>query len=189
MSESELKPLNPLKQMEAALRIWIFSLLINKAIVNKKLDLNSLPKEISLRSFSGQEPFKVEIPLTAYGAISRNTALACTGVCAIAFDEAMNLAFGEKGNDFPLDDTDLTAARAIIYQIRNAFAHGPAYPKWEVRNSRYFSKKFYVTDLNLEVDLKSLNGKNFIMKHIGGWKGYLDLLHYCIRQVEQRKHD
>lgn len=191
MSESEPKPLNPLKQMKAALRIWIFSIQVNKAIANKKLDLSSLPKEISLRSGPIQYHYKVEIPLTSYNAISRNTALACTGTCAIAFDEAMNIVFDKKGKSFPADDTDLTAARAIIVQIRNAFAHEPANPRWEVRNlnSKYLSKKFRVVELNLEVDLKILNGKNFAIKHIGGWKGYLDLLLYCITQVEQYKHD
>ena len=53
---------------------------------------------------------------------------------------------------------------ALIYQIRNAFAHDIAEPKWQIK-SRYQRK--YVFD-RIDVDLTSNDGKDFTYESLGG---------------------
>ena len=53
---------------------------------------------------------------------------------------------------------------AIIYQIRNAFAHDIAEPKWKIK-PRY--QREYVFD-GVDVDLTNSDGKDFTYESLGG---------------------
>lgn len=53
---------------------------------------------------------------------------------------------------------------ALIYQIRNAFAHDIAEPKWEIRE-RY--RRVYEFG-GMQFDLRCLHGEVFRYEHIGG---------------------
>lgn len=64
---------------------------------------------------------------------------------------------------------------ALVYQIRNAFAHDIAEPKWNITNDRYLRE--YKIE-NIHVDLRSMNGKPFDYKHIGGPETLLNLIEY-----------
>lgn len=54
---------------------------------------------------------------------------------------------------------------ALIYQIRNAFAHDPSEPAWYITRQR-FRKVYNVGDIS--VNLKDKHGVPFSFEHIGG---------------------
>lgn len=53
----------------------------------------------------------------------------------------------------------------LAYQIRNAFAHDIAEPRWEIRNSA-FQRKYEFGSVS--VDLSNLNGQSSNYRDIGG---------------------
>ncbi|HLC23331.1 MAG TPA: hypothetical protein VJL08_02695 [Dehalococcoidia bacterium] len=180
------KPFTPIQQMHEALRIWEFAAQILEAVKTGSLVPYSLPTLFKLRMEFVELPFEVRFTRREYGRVSRHNFYASTGLCALVFDEAMNVTFGRKTKEFPTEHTGLTAARAIVFQVRNAFAHGPSQPKWAIRNANY-KRKYRIDELMIEADLATLDGQDFSMRHIGGWIRYKALLTYCLERVEDKQ--
>lgn len=61
-------------------------------------------------------------------------------------------------------DSEHEQCIALIYQIRNAFAHDIAEPKWEIRERYRRSYEFG----GMKFDLSDLHGETFQYEHIGG---------------------
>ena len=174
--------LTPAQQMKEAWLVWIFSLLIWVSIKQGQLDLTKLPKEWTIMSEAGQMQFRTKIPSDQMEKIAYNMLISATGTCTIAFDSAMDEALGKKAEQFPEDTTGLTAARAVIYQIRNAYAHDPIHSTWRIRNPLY-KKTFDISEIGLTVNLADLDGKAFMVGHIGGWHILGRLLNYCMKNI------
>lgn len=95
----------------------------------------------------------------------------------LAFENQVSIAFGaaaitlnksreEAGLTLPeVIESERDQFIALVYQIRNAFAHDIAEPKWEIRNPRY--QRVYEV-AGRKVDLTDMNGKVFDYKSIGG---------------------
>ncbi len=87
----------------------------------------------------------------------------------IAFGAAaITLNKAREENDIQLPDPIVTEQEqciSLIYQIRNAFAHDIAEPRWNITNPRYARK--YKFD-NLEIDLTDVGNKIFEYSDIGG---------------------
>ncbi len=183
---NKAKSLSPAAQMKEAFVIWKFLLVITACIQENRIDFSTLPDEYIFKSRTGC--FKLDTSSLSsdnYKIISRNSLIAGTSLCVIAFDKAMDIAFGIKGPEFPVDQTDLTTARAIVCQIRNAFAHDPLHPSWRVLRKIY-QKRFQIKEIGLDVDLCDLHGKDFQIEHVGGGIGLFLLLEYCMKQVETK---
>lgn len=95
--------------------------------------------------------------------------LACEKNLGIAFGAAaITLNKCREEASLGLPDpivTDIDQFVALTYQIRNAFAHDIAEPKWNITSQRY-SRKYEFGLVN--VDLTNLNGKAFDYHDIGG---------------------
>jgi hypothetical protein len=95
--------------------------------------------------------------------------LACENNLGVAFGAAaitLNRCREEAG--FVLPDpiaTDVDQFVALTYQIRNAFAHDIAEPKWNITGPRY-SRKYDFGPVH--VDLTNVHGKAFDYHDIGG---------------------
>ena len=61
-------------------------------------------------------------------------------------------------------DTELEQWIALVYQVRNAFAHDIAEPRWEI-NPRY-ARPYEVGAV--KADLSNLNGQHFDYYQLGG---------------------
>ena len=102
----------------------------------------------------------------------------------MATDNAIDKTFGAKN---PMDTTQLGSARAIIYQIRCAFAHDPMNPRWDV-TPKY--NRTYTAAINTPVartitfDRPSISGKLFSSSDFGGIAGYLGLLEFVLGEVK-----
>ena len=97
--------------------------------------------------------------------------LALENNLGIAFGAAaitLNRSREEAGIGLPRHD-DLSSENhqciVVIYQIRNAFAHDIAEPKWEIRNPN--NRRIYQFG-GLKFDLSNVSGQAFKYEDIGG---------------------
>ena len=108
-----------------------------------------------------------------------------------AFQNSVSIAFGaaaitlnrcreEKGHELPNPiDTELEQWIALVYQIRNAFAHDIAEPKWEI-NQRY-ARSYRMGQI--QVDLSQLHGQHFDYYQLGGPEALFQLRDYGKKNV------
>ena len=76
-------------------------------------------------------------------------------------------------------DTELEQWIALVYQIRNSFAHDIAEPKWEIK-ARY-ARPYYVGAV--KADLSNLHGQHFDYYQLGGPEALFLLRDYGKRNV------
>ncbi len=91
--------------------------------------------------------------------------LALENNLTIAFGAAvivLDSECGRRPNDI---ETGADQCRHLIYQIRNAFAHNMAEPKWEIRNEKF--RRVYKFG-SICANLENVNGKRFEYNDIGG---------------------
>jgi hypothetical protein len=96
-----------------------------------------------------------------------NNLWATLAVSAEAMNRALDDTFGPKQ---PATFDDLNEARAIVYQIRNCFAHNPFAPTWRV-DQRY-RRLMRVASVNVQVDGGACHGRAVVPDDSGGWQGY-----------------
>ena len=72
----------------------------------------------------------------------------------------MHRSIEEAGHKVPSGpfDSENEQCIALVYQLRNAFAHDIAEPKWEMRNP-VFEKEYVIADKTF--DLRGLSGQKF----------------------------
>ncbi len=103
----------------------------------------------------------------------------CFGISATVLDAAFEAASIPRR---PQSRTSADELRSLVYMIRCAFAHNPAFPCWEARGQD-FSRTMTV-QLNggelLRIDLASLHCKPFEYEHIGGFANW-----YKVRAAAQ----
>ena len=170
------------QKMKEAYNIWVFSLMIWHNTKSGKIDYSKLPKIFSITSENGAVEFKTDIPSTEREKLALNNVIAVTGVCFNTFDSAMDEVFRKCDKTNPAQKTGFTAARVIVSQIRNAYAHNPIRPKWVIHNDNHL-KTFQIIEIDLTVNLDSLNHSDFRVEHINGFVGLAKLLKYCLDNV------
>lgn len=180
------KEMNAKQKMEEAYKIWVFSWLIWHSTKSGKLDYSQLPSNFSIESENGAITFQTNIPATEREKLAINGVITTTGVCFTAFDSALDDIFGKGEKSNPVQTTGLLAARIIVNQIRNAYAHDPIHPKWHVQNPNH-QKTFQINEIDLTVNLRELNGKDFKVEQINGSVGVAKLLNYCLNNVKENK--
>ena len=93
--------------------------------------------------------------------IEHNLFIISMGGCIIATDEALVDKFGKFSKSLLEGNiNNLVAIRALVFQIRNAFAHRPTAPEWRF-NDPIYERVYRIvgSDLDLTVDLRNLNHK------------------------------
>lgn len=130
--------------------------------LNGKINADELDAEVTF-----QEEGMVFVVPQALGS-QDDLILALKNNVTIAFGAAaitLNRSREELGIQLPDPITDeRDQCVALVYQLRNAFAHDIAEPKWKI-NGRY--RRDYMVQ-GVHVDLTELNGANFEYSHIGG---------------------
>lgn len=102
--------------------------------------------------------------------------LACQNHVTIAFGAAViTLNRCREEASVALPDPVVTECdqwAGLVYQIRNAFAHDIAEPRWNITSPR-FAREYTVGRVN--ADLRTLHGTGFEYAHIGGPEGLFRL--------------
>jgi hypothetical protein len=96
----------------------------------------------------------------------------------LVLDQAFD-AIGMKP-DFHATDND-GKLRLLVYMVRCAYAHGFAYPRWDVRNKNAGILTVDVEGHAITLDLPRLNGQVFEIDQIGGYENW-----YRIRNAASR---
>lgn len=108
---------------------------------------------------------------------------ACQNAVSMAFGAAaiaLNRYREEKGVRLPdLISSEIDHWVALVYQIRNAFAHDIARPKWRIRGR--FAREYRIGQVR--VDLTDLHGAPFDYFQIGGPDKLFALKEYGLERV------
>ena len=113
------------------------------------------------------------------------------GTTAVATNKAIEAVYG---NVDAMDTSQQGSARALLYQIRCAFAHDPLNPVWAPtpKYDRHYRLMVTVnrppnepmTERTIEFHPPSLKNKHLNPEHFGGLGGYLGLLGYFQKTIE-----
>ena len=152
----------------------------------KKLDAASFDSEHTTRLREGDIVFPIgnfstNEQLVTAASIS---VLVAFSVTVLALDQAFDAA--GIGRD-PGSSDNLERLRVLVYMMRNAVAHCIAAPVWLVNKPKYQVKlRASVTDGEIEIDLPSLNGKEFLVEDIGGYVAWYRLRDTAMSELEAR---
>lgn len=83
-------------------------------------------------------------------------------------------------HDFLATD-DAGKLRLLVYMVRCAYAHGIAYPRWNVTNKKAGVLTVSVEGQTITLDLPRLHGQVFEVSQIGGYENW-----YRVRDAAQR---
>ena len=172
----------PPEAMYQALGMWTLGFRIWQGVERGTIDLAALPQVFDVHFPQGSVSFDFDggdWPL-----LCRNLVRAVSGTCAIVFDTQMDKAWGEGGRRRPERRDGLAAARVIVHQVRNALAHGPMEPKWQIENNSHWNA-FEVHEIGLRLDFRALNGRPFEIEDVRGFPGLASLFDYCLKQVKE----
>jgi hypothetical protein len=119
-----------------------------------------------------------------------HTILAAMSISAIAADRALDDVFGKPrplDQESPLQSAaalnDRDATRAIMYMLRNAYAHDPLNPRWLCKGVRV--GVFRIKAIGFTLDTTSLDGQPWNIAHVNGQLEYFKLLDYCQKLVSE----
>ena len=110
-----------------------------------------------------------------------NIVLIALSASALTVDEALDEIYGAVSKD---SSPDRVGVRAMVNQLRNAFAHNPWRPRWRV-----FQKYRAVYPIVLDdgsqftFDATGLDGDGVKAEHVGGLEFWVKLLQHCERMV------
>lgn len=76
--------------------------------------------------------------------------------------------------------TEIDQFTSVVYQIRNAFAHDIAEPRWNITNARFARKYIFG---GIKVDLSAVSTKIFEYNDIGGIEALFWMKEYGDRNV------
>jgi hypothetical protein len=105
---------------------------------------------------------------------------------AVAFSAMQaHTTLGRVYRNPPIQETDpdLKAARSAIYLLSNTLGQRMLAPAWVCPPA--YRRRFEVHAASFVLDASDLNGKAVYWEDFGGLEKYMDLLDYCMSQLEQ----
>lgn len=104
-----------------------------------------------------------------------NLVLIAIGATALTADEVLEQAFGKQDKE-----VSRQGLRAVVNQIRNAFAHTPWSPKWLIRPHLRQKYEVHLGDSGrFAFDATTLDGKQLKPEDFGGLEVWVNILQYC----------
>lgn len=114
---------------------------------------------------------------------TQNLVIMALGASALTLDETLDHVFGKPDADLSIDRRPL---RIMVNQLRNAFAHSPWRPKWEIRPK--FQKRYEISLSGLGTfvfDAANLNGCVVKPEDVGGLEYWIEVLKYCEQLIPE----
>jgi hypothetical protein len=107
------------------------------------------------------------------------------GIAFSATAITLDVAFETTGTKRQFaQDTDFQKLWLVTRNVRNAFAHGVANPKWEINDNNH--RKLISTGCNVQpIDFSNLHGKEFEYDHIGGIKNWYSIKNAAICLIKK----
>jgi hypothetical protein len=183
----------PAMVIKAAMGGFVFNAFLADAIAEDLIKPSSFRDQAKIDAGKHGLIFRRSFSMEDIQLFGRNNLLMSLGTAAIATDTAMDAVFTKVNK--PHDTSDLGAARAIMFQIRCAFAHDPLTPVWKTDIDRYkYNYRIAVRvplesgeieSRTIEFHPPSLRGKHLSALDFGGLGGYMGLLQFCLEKVEK----
>jgi hypothetical protein len=153
-----------MRYIDTAFRQLEFAWKLYNYVLEGRIHLDDLDKPLTF-----QEAHSVFVLQDKLLNTSEDLVLACENNLTIVFGAAaitLNRCREEAG--IRLSDpvvTEIDQFAALAYQIRNAFAHDIAEPRWNITHTRYARAYEFG---GIKVDLRNVNKKHFEYSDIGG---------------------
>ena len=179
----------PMQAISSAFEMFVFSCFVNDAIGTNRITLSTFSQQTELQDDGKGLVIKHGFTNEQLKAGARNLVLMALASTALATDKAMDIVCGAKDPD---DTSDLGSARAILYQIRCAFAHDLLVPIWNPKSKYKHTYRVTVnvpresgtaTPRTIELNMPFLEGKHLSIADFGNLSGYVALLQYCFDKV------
>ena len=106
---------------------------------------------------------------------------AAFGVSAIALDNFFETV---RTHRHPSSDEPTEVLWALVYAVRNAFAHGIANPLWVIKKNHQRILNIPLQETEIIVDLAKLNGSEFAYAHIGGFANWTKIKDQSFKLLE-----
>jgi hypothetical protein len=104
-----------------------------------------------------------------------NLVLMAIGATALTADEVLEQVFGKQDKE-----VSRQGLRAVVNQVRNAFAHSPWRPKWLIKKHLRQKYEVHLGDLGRSVfDATTLDGQQLKPEDFGGLEAWVNILQYC----------
>jgi hypothetical protein len=149
-----------------------FAIKLMQAAEDGVLDLEAIDKPLTI----AEGPSILVLPDRVVADNNNELILACQNLVGITYGAAaitLNRCREEANVSVPDPiASEVDQWVALIYQIRNAFAHDIAEPKWRVDKARY--KREYSVG-PVKADLRQLDGLHFDYAQVGGPEGLFHL--------------
>lgn len=180
----------PVQAIKSAIELFVFSCFVNDAVSTNRITLNTFNQQTKLEDDGKGLVIKHGLTDEQMKANGRNLVLMALASTTLATDKAMDIVCGAKNPD---DTSDLGSARAIVYQIRCAFAHDLLVPIWNPKSKYKHAYRVTVnvpresgtaTPRTIELDMSSLGGKHLSLSDFDNFGGYMALLEYCFQKVQ-----
>lgn len=183
----------PVQMIKGSIRLFVFACFLDDAVRRGTISRTCLQEQIRLDEGPG---WGITLKKTHTGDelkhATKNLMLITLGTTAVATNKALEVVYGS------IDATDTSqhgSARVLLYQIRCAFAHDPLNPVWAPTPKYEHHYRVTVTvnrpptepitERTIEFHPPSLKNKPLNPEHFGGLGGYLGLLEYFQKTVEE----
>lgn len=104
-----------------------------------------------------------------------NLVLMAIGATALTADEVLEQVFGRLDKE-----VSRQGLRAVVSQVRNAFAHSPWRPTWLIKEHLRQKYEVYLGDADyLVFDATRLDSKQLQPEDFGGLEAWVRILKYC----------
>lgn len=104
-----------------------------------------------------------------------NLVLMAIGASALTADEVLEQVFGKQDKE-----VSRQGLRAVVNQVRNAFAHSPWRPKWLIKEHLRKKYEVYLGDVDGGAfDATTHHGKQLQPEDFGGLEAWVNILRYC----------
>jgi hypothetical protein len=144
-----------------------FAIKLMQAAEEGRLDLEAIDRPLTVHDAKGilVLPDKVLDDEGELVHVCQNLVTIAYGAAAITLDRCRE----EAGVKLPGEiENEMDQWVSLVYQIRNAFAHDIAEPRWHITRDRY--RRNYQVG-RVEADLSEVTGKHFEYDHVGGVEG------------------
>lgn len=200
----QLRPItHPILQMNSMFRHLIIAFKLHILFSNMKLCFSNINDPIAIKNEYNQIEFWVGKTEYRHKGIEDelyNIFLSAISNTALAFDESLNVLNPYIWNENNTGDP-FSQGCFIIYQLRNAFAHGIRNPFWvisqkqierfnEIKINFYLSEDGDLLDTpnesskNVVFDPQFINHKPFKLGHIGGSGALVCLLKFLFKKSQ-----
>jgi hypothetical protein len=183
MNDNEM---TPLQEAFEGFKLYLLATYVKEGFRTNKLPIGFFSRNLLFEGYNISPPWETKnLP-----DISSNLySVAFGSACFVGLNAALERTFkGPPSKKAVNLNEDMDAARVIVYCIRNAYAHYPANPRWNIMQDTW-RDVIRIKEIDYSINLREANGKEVRQSDYGGWDGFLKLFMYCFKKIAEKGND